>query len=78
MTDREREREKQRQEVVHSISWFRTRSNIAANEIIWNADEKRALRRVGGIIRDMEQKIIRLREEWDKFLELKKKAEQDQ
>lgn len=65
--------EKQRQEVVYSLSWFRSRSNIAANEMIWNADEKRALRRVGGIIRDMEQVIIRLREEWEKFLKLKRK-----
>lgn len=73
MTDLERDFEKQRQDIVYSLSWFRSRSNIAANEMIWNANEKRALRRVGGIIRDMERMVVRLREEWEKFLKMKRK-----
>lgn len=73
MTDIERELEEQRKEIQYLFSWFRSRCGTA-EEWCGDIDRENYTRLIGGKIRDMKRMIVKLREEWDKFLKLKRKV----
>ena len=82
--DFEREFDAQVQKVAYLFCWFRSRSEAAENMCMdligrYTTSKNRRLcrRQIGGKIRDMERMIVRLREEWEKFLKMKRK-EKDQ
>ena len=87
MTDAELELETSRQELQYLFFWFRTRCGdmeelCSCSKLTSRFIERRsrnlAAQKVGGRITDIEKQVEKLRKEWTRFLELKKKAEQDQ
>lgn len=85
MTDAELELETSRQELQYLFSWFRTRCgdmeeicSKLTSRFIERRSRNLAAQKVGGRITDIEKQVEKLRKEWTRFLELKKKAEQDQ
>lgn len=85
MTDAERELETSRLEVEYLFSWFRSRCGAMEelcpklNDYFIDREKRNiAARTIGGKIRDIEKQVEKLRKEWTRLLELKKKAEQDQ
>lgn len=85
MTDEELELETSRQELQYLFFWFKTRCgdmeelcSKLTSRFIERRSRNLAAQKVGGRITDIEKQVEKLRKEWTRFLELKKKAEQDQ
>ena len=85
MTDAERALEESRMEVEYLFSWFRSRCGTAEelcqklNDYFIDREKRNiAARTIGGTIRDIEKQVEKLRKEWTRCLELKKKAEQSE
>lgn len=87
MSEAELELEKSRQELQYLFFWFRTRCGdmeelCSRSELTSRFIERRsrnlAAQKVGGRVTDIEKQVEKLRKEWTRFLELKKKAEQSE
>lgn len=85
MTDAELELETSRQELQYLFFWFRTRCgdmeklcSKLTSRFIERRSRNLAAQKVGGRVTDIEKQVEKLRKEWTRFLELKKKAEPDQ
>ena len=87
MTDAELELETSRQELQYLFFWFRTRCGDMeelcsrcklTSRFIERRSRNLAAQKVGGRITDIEKQVEKLRKEWTRFLELKKKAEQSE
>lgn len=85
MTEAELELEASRKELQYLFFLFRSRCGDAeficydlTNPYLAPDRRNRMTRIIGGKIRDIEKQVEKLRKEWTRFLELKKKAEQDQ
>ena len=84
MTDEELELETSRQELQYLFFWFRTRCgdmeelcSKLTSRFIERRSRNLAAQKVGGRITAIEKQVEKLCKEWTRFLELKKKAEQD-